>query len=92
MVVTEPLASDTETGSKVDEAEIILLEVEPMFAATSEASFDTLLLGTHLWTVYNDSCSNSLTYTRDKGSLIVFLFTFNCTLRQFKIYFQLKVR
>ena len=35
MVVTEPLASDTETGSKVDEAEIILLEVEPMFAATS---------------------------------------------------------
>ena len=54
--------------------------VHPRFAATSEASFESMLLGTHIWTVYNDSssCSNSQTYTRNKGSFTVFFWTSRC--------------
>ena len=37
------------------------------FAATSEAPFEGLLLGTNTWNVYNDSsCSESQSYTREK--------------------------
>ena len=49
----------------------------PKFTATSEASFETLLLGTHTWTVHNDSssCYYSQTYSRDTESLTISLVT-----------------
>ena len=45
------------------------------FSATSGAAFESLLLGLNSWTVYNDSasCSDSQSYTRELGSLTVFL-------------------
>ena len=42
------------------------------FTAISEAPLESLLLGTNAWTVYNDSCSDSQTYTREKQSFTVF--------------------
>ena len=46
----------------------------PRFGATSEASFESLLLGTNDWTISNDSlsCSKSETFTRYLSQFLIF--------------------